>query len=171
MSLENKTEEQRDNLARAALALLENPELSRETKKLLMKAAPSTYRFPEIEQETQFDASLASRDKKIAELEQRQIEESAQRNRERKHAEATARGLDPAEVEKAIVEKHIGSWETAMEHVELSKRIAAATPSTFETVRKDVLPDAKEIWGDRRKWAAQQAHASIDEILKARRAG
>lgn len=171
MSLENLTDVQRDNLALAAQKLLNNAELSPQVKKLLMKADPQTYRFPEIEAETQFDARLKDRDEKIAALEQRQIEESAQRNRERKHADATARGLDPAEVEKAIVEKHIGSWETAMEHVELSKRIAAATPSTFETVRRDVLPDTKEIWGDRRKWAASQAHSAIDDILKTRRAG
>ena len=171
MSLENLTDVQRDNLAIAAQKLLNNAELSPQVKKLLMKADPQTYRFPEIEQEQVTQEREKKLNDKIEALEQKHIEESARRNLERKHAEAIARGLDPAEVEKAITEKHIGSWETAMEHVELSKRIAAATPSTFETVRRDVLPDTKEIWGDRRKWAAAQAHSAIDDILKNRRAG
>ena len=169
-SFEDMSDEQRANLGRAAFKLFHNAEVSPRAKRLLMEADP-TIRFPEIDQEKVIGDQLSARDKKIEELEQRQIEQAAQARREKSHAEARARGLDPAAVEDAIVKRKIGDWDTAMEFVEMSNRMAAATPASFDRPSSMNMPDNKDLWKDPRKWAQQQAHAEIDNILKARRAG
>jgi hypothetical protein len=169
-SFEEMSDEQRANLGRAAFKLFHNPEVSARAKRLLTEADP-TIRFPEIDQEKIIGDQLSERDKRIAELEQRQIQQAAEARREKSHAEARARGLDPAAVEDAIVKRKIGDWDTAMEFVEMSTRMAAATPASFDRPSSMDMPDNKDLWKDPTKWARGQAHDEIDRILKQRRAG
>jgi hypothetical protein len=169
-TFEEMTDEQRSALGRAAHKLFHNSEISPRAKRLLMEADP-TVRFPEIDQEKAISDQLAARDKKIEELTDRQIQQEAQARREKSHADARARGLDPAAVEDAIVKRKIGDWDTAMEFVEMSTRLAAATPASFESAPSMDLPDHKDLWKDPRKFALREAHAEIDNILKQRRAG
>jgi len=169
-TFEDMTEEQRANLGRAAYKLFHNPEVSARAKRLLTEADP-TIRFPEIDQEKLIGEQLSARDKKIEELEQRQIEQAANARREKSHAEARARGLDPAAVEDAIVKRKIGDWDTAMEFVELSTRMAASTPASSDRSPSMDMPDNKDLWKNPRQWANREAHDEIDKILKQRRAG
>lgn len=169
-SFEELSEEQRASLGRAAHKLFHNNEVSARAKRLLMEADPSIT-FPEIVQEKVIGDQLAERDKKIDALEQRQIEQAATARREKSHADARARGLDPAAVEDAIVKRRIGDWDTAMEFVEMSTRLAASTPASFDARPSMELPNTKDLWENPAKFAREQAHAEIDNILKQRRAG
>jgi hypothetical protein len=163
-SFEDLTDAQKATLAAVGYRLFHNPEVSSAAKRLLMKADPKV-KFPEIETQDAVESSLEKRDKKIEELEQRLIQESAERNLAKRHDEARARGLDPADVEKAIIERGIGKWETAMEFVELTQRAAAPTPASLNTGLSTVVPsEDKEFQKDPAKWANDEAHRVIDEL-------
>jgi hypothetical protein len=164
-SFEDLTDAQKATLAAVGYRLFHNPEVSSAAKRLLMKADPKV-KFPEIETQDAVESSLEKRDKKIEELEQRLIQESAERNLEKRHEEARARGLDPADVEKAIVERGIGKWETAMEFVELTQRAAAPTPASLNGVglSTTIPSEDKEFQKDPAAWANRVAHDTIDEL-------
>ena len=173
-SFEELTDEQRANLARVGYKLFHNPEVSKEAKRLLMKANPAV-RFPEIEAETQVQEALKSRDDKIAELEAKQLEAEAFRRLEEKRASARDRGLDPTEVEALIVERgkagRLIDWESAMELLELQKQTAPASPSGDDFKAGNEMPGIKEMLqsSDPAKIARQIAHQTIDELRGRRR--
>lgn len=172
-SFEQLTDEQRLNLARVGHRLLHNPEVSKDARRLLMKADPSV-KFPDLEVEETMQSELAKRDKKIDEMSQSQMQEAAERRRESCRQQARDRGLDPDEVEKAITERGIVKWETAMEHVEMKNRLATPTPdagSGGDGGSSTRLPDGddlKDFWNDPAAWANKQAHLAVDEIKQNR---
>jgi hypothetical protein len=168
-SFEELPEEQKLNLARAAHKLYSNPETSKKAKRLLMEADKSV-RFPELEVEDQVNAQTEEQKKRIAELEAKMIQQSAEDNRAKKHQQARDAGLDPADVEKAIIDRGIGNWETAMEFVRLTQQAAAATPEATAGGHFE-LPDGKnDWWKDPTKAARKAAHEAIDELRGRRRA-
>lgn len=165
-SFEDLTEEQRDNIVKRASVLqklLSNPEVSESTKRAIMKVDPSV-KFSEVLAKDEVSDSLKGQTKKIEELEQKLIEESARRNLEARHREAIDRGLDPADVEKAIVERGIGKWDTAMEFVELSQRMASPTPASMNSGNSTQMPDTQEFQKNPEKWANDTARDMIDEF-------
>jgi hypothetical protein len=165
-SLEDLTEEQRNNIVKRATVLqklLDNPEVSEEVKRAIMKTDKSV-RFSEVIAKDEVSGTIKEQSKKIEELEQKMIQENAERNLERRHAEARERGLDPADVEKAIVERGIGKWDTAMEFVELSQRSAIPTPSSFNPGNSTEIPDDKEFYKNPQQWATNKALEVIDEL-------
>ncbi len=165
---EQLSEAHRLALGRAAYKLFQNPEVSREAKKLLMKA-DATVKFPEIETDDRIDKELKSRDEQIKELATKQIEMEARARRETLHTQAREKGLKPEDVEDAIVKKGIANWDTAMEYVELSQQAAPSTPADYDSAMK--MPDTKELWKDPAKWARGETHKAIDELIKRRKTG
>lgn len=168
-SFEELTDEQRAALSRVGYQLIHNPEVSRDAKRLLMKANPKV-KFPEIENEERTNAALKERDEKLQALEQKLLEKEMQDRVEAKRQQCRERGLDPAEVENLIVERgkqnRLIDFESAMELVEAQKQIAAATPSSQGPQRE--LSSIKELWENPGKWAREQTHAAIDELKKRR---
>jgi hypothetical protein len=129
-----------------------------------MKADKSV-RFPELEQRDAVETELAKRDKRIEELQNTQMQaEAEQRLRERRQ-QAVDAGLDPAEVEKAVVEHGISKWETAMEYVRRGQQAAIPTAANVHdhTLK---LPGTKEdgLWKDPTKFARDTAHQMIDQM-------
>lgn len=167
-TFEELTDAQRDALAKAGHKLFQNPEVSSEAKRLLMKADKNV-RFPEIETSDQLGGELKKRDDKIDALTNELRQTEARRRLEEQRTAARGRGLDPAEVEKAITERGIGSWDTAMEFVELTHRAATPTPAAYDEPL-DVMPTGKEFWNNPEKATREMAHKAVDE-LKARRQG
>lgn len=166
-SLEELTDEQRVNLARAANQVLSNPETSREFKRLWKKANPKVS-FPELDVQDTVTAELAKRDTTIEELRAAQMQDAAERRRDKEHLRARERGLNPEDVEKAVVDRRIMDWDTAMRYVELEAQSAIPTPSADEPMNKEVT-SMKDLWNDPAKWAREQTHAAIDELAKRRR--
>jgi len=170
-SLEDLTEEQRTNIIKRASVLqklLDNPEVSEDVKRAIMKTDKSV-RFSEVLAKDEVQGALEGQKKKIEELQQQMIEQNARAALEARHREARDRGLDPADVEKAIVDRGIGKWETAMEFVELTQRAAAPTPASMNYGNSTPLPDEKEFYKDPEAWKNKTAHEVIDE-LRGRRA-
>jgi hypothetical protein len=169
-TFEQLTDEQRAALARAAHSLFHNPEVSRDAKRLLMKANPAV-KFPEIETQDAVEESLKSRDKKIETLEQQIMQNEARQRLEERRAEARAKGIDPEEVEKAMTDRGIAKWETAMEFVELTHRSAPATAASVDMGLSTPTPpnDDKEFWQDPAGVSRKRAHEAIDELQARRR--
>lgn len=155
---------QRENLAKAGLRLFDNPDVSPKAKELLMKADPSV-RFPEVLQANELTRIREENAENLRKLEQSQLEERAERNREKRWAEARDAGVDPEEVEKVIVEKGIAKWDAAVEFVQMRQRTATPTPAAYDTSRNFELPDGKNDWfKDPTKKARAEAHKAIDEL-------
>jgi hypothetical protein len=169
-TFEQLTEEQRAALARVGHKLFHNPEVSKDAKRLLMKADPQV-KFPEIQTEDAMDEKLIKRDDKIKELEQSIMQNEARQRLEERRKDARERGIDPEEVEKAMTERGIGKWETAMEFVELTHRSAPATAASIDAGNSTELPpDAeKEFWKDPQGASRKMAHQAIDELAQRRR--
>jgi hypothetical protein len=170
-TFEQLTDEQRAALARVGHKLFHSPEVSKDAKRLLMKADPAV-KFPEIETQDAVEKSLEKRDEKIQALENQIMQTEAQRRLDERRAEARAKGIDPEEVEKAMTERGIGKWETAMEFVELTHRSAPATASSIDNVGLSTVMPAdteKEFWKDPAAWSRKEAHAVVDELQARRR--
>jgi hypothetical protein len=169
-TFEQLTDEQRAALARAAHSLFHNPEVSKDAKRLLMKANPAV-KFPEIETQDAVEKSLEKRDEKIAGLEQQIMQSEARQRLEERRAAARARGLDPEEVEKAMTERSIGTYETAMDFVEMTHRAAPATAASVDVGLSTQTPpnDDKEFWQDPAGVSRKRAHEAIDELSARRR--
>lgn len=164
---EELSDEQRKNRVNILEKLLTNPEVSGAVKRAITKVDP-TIKFADVEQDDRTAAQLAARDKKIDELQAAQMEADATRRREAAHVRARERGLDPAEVEKTITEYKIADWDKAMDITDRLTHAAPATPESFDNVLQ--MPDMKGLWEDPDKWARAEAHKSVDEMLKGRRA-
>lgn len=177
-SFEELTDEQRANLARAGFKLFHNPEVSRDAKKLLTRADPKV-RFPEIEAEESTAAQLRERDDRIAKLEAQQIEADLERRLEAKRKQAEDLGIDPADVEKLIVERgkagRVIDWESALELIQLQQQSAAATPSGDDFKVGNEMPGISEMITAGPEGAAKIArdltHKAIDEMRGRRFAG
>lgn len=169
-TFEELTEEQRVALAKAGHKLFHNPEVSPDAKRLLMRADKNV-RFPEIETDDRIDGKLKANQDQIKELQQQIMQTDARRMLEEQRAAARARGLDPADVEKAITERGIGSWDTAMEFVELQARAAVPTPAAYDEPG-DIMPPAteKEFWANPQAATRKMAHQAVDELRKRRQA-
>lgn len=170
-SFEEMSEEAKLALGRFAHTLIHrNPEVAREARKLAKKANPEL-RFPEIETEERVNEQLAARDKKIEELEARQMQEEADRRREQKRAACVARGLDPDKVEALMIERgkqnRVIDYETAMEFLEMQGQLAAASPASDPMRpgnRVKSLMEDKDLWTDPSGTAAKRTHEAIDEL-------
>jgi hypothetical protein len=177
-SFEELTDDQRVNLARAGFKLFHNPEVSREAKRLLTKADPKV-RFPEIEAEETTTAALRERDDRIAKLEAQQIEADLERRLEMKRKQAEELGVDPADVEKLIVERGKGGrvidWESALELIQLQRQSAAATPSSDDFKVGNEMPGIKDMINAGPEGAAKIArdltHQAINEMRGRRQVG
>jgi hypothetical protein len=157
------------------LLLEKNPEIARRAKRLAKEADPAL-RIPEIELEDQIAAATKDSQKRIDELEQRQIATDVERRRERFRAECTEQGLDPEAVEKIVVDEKC-STATAI-------KLALAQRQTAEPTAGDVFAnppgtpidmrpekDVRKLAGGAlRRWSADTAHAMVDQFRKTRRA-
>jgi len=170
-SFEDMNDDAKLALARFAHTLIHrNPDIAREARKLAKKANPEL-RFPELETEERVNTELAARDKKIAELEAKQMEAAATQRREQKRAACIARGLDPDKVEALIIERskqdRLIDFETAMELMEAQSQLAAASPANDQTPRRGAQPELmqdKDLWNDPSGAAMKRTHAAIDEL-------
>lgn len=132
-SLENVSEDQRLALARAMNTLLNNPEVARDTKRLLKKIDPKL-QFPDLEVEDtvqKFREEQAEKDKVRDEADRvRRANESYEQIR----GKVTARGFAVDEVEKMMKEKGIANYDTAMEYIDAQRQLAPPTPDSLMTM-------------------------------------
>lgn len=167
MSLENYTEEQRATLAKSMDALLRNPEVSKDAKKLLKKVDPKLS-FPELELDERIEKATEQGNERIKKLEDELNVE--RRNREYRDQLQAVRekGFEPTEVEKIMTEHKIADYSTAMKFMEMERSLAPPTP---ESLTPFTMPDeTKDIMKNPKQWANRKGMEALNEILKQRRA-
>lgn len=162
---ENLSLEDQQALGQTMHRLLSNPELRKTTLGLLKQADPSVS-LPEVELDQRFDAFAAAQQKRIDELEaqaqQRQLADARQKQLDALRAQ----GLDPAEVERVMVDKRIADYDTAATYLRMERQTAAPTPASITPI---ALPeDAKNIVKNPRAWANNEAHKALSEMMAKR---
>lgn len=163
---DNLSLEDQQALGQTMHRLLTNPELRKTTLGLLKKADPSVT-LPEVELDERLNSISEAQQKRISELEDKLKAKEIADAREKQLNALRDRGLDPAEVEKTMVDKRIADYDTAARFLELERQSAPPTPSSITPI---ALPeDAKNIVRNPRQWANTEAHKAMSDLLARRR--
>ena len=166
-SLEDLSPEQQQQALRLFAFVKQNPDVEKTIRREARKKNPNMP-APDLDleealvkQREEFEAKLKERDDQaVAQLQQQRRAEA--------HANIRSAGLDPEEVEKAMVDESIGNYDTAIKYVQAQKRLA---PPTAESVTPMTMPDNKSLWADKNKFARSAAFEAINELKAGRRLG
>jgi hypothetical protein len=157
-------------LAELARSLANDPKTRRQFLQLV-KAKNPNQPIPELDLEAQMHAYAKPAWDKLAELEKKLVEKQAEENVFSKRQALKAKGYsdeDVQSIEKLMIEKQIGSHDTAAEFFRQQNAVAAPTPSTFSQVQMPVKgKDIKEAGGIKR-WAQTEAFKAIDDLKAGR---
>lgn len=160
MSLENLSPQERAYL-NAGKALLDNPDVARDAKRLLIKAAPGT-KFADIELEDRISVREAELKKQADALEERLNKDSLERKIEGERQKIRDAGGDVAAVEAFMKENELYSYDKAWKIFQKVNVPADPTPSSLIHEMKGA--DAKEIWKNPTEWARTEAKRALDEM-------
>lgn len=174
MSLEQltETEKRQLNLGNLVAQMLNDPKLSKDTKKLLKTAKPELL-FPELDQEELIEKvrleSKEQADRLQAELSRRDA--IAALEKENRRIEEV--GLDAKAVREFMEKKGITDVEVVIELFESRQRLAEPSsdisggPFRFKDVTQDEL---KAMWSNPQKWRDEKAYEVLKELRTGRRA-
>lgn len=166
-SLENVPEDQRTSLARAMHTLLNNPEVARDTKRLLKKVDPNL-QFPDLEvgdEIARFREEQADKDRKRDEADR---VARANDNYEKLRGKVLERGFNVEEVEKVMKEKGIANYDTAMEYIDAQRQLAPPTPDSLVTME---MPSNMAEMNKQglKKFRLTEASKAMSEVMQARK--
>ena len=135
MSLEDITDEQRDQLAMLMRELADHPETRKDILRLTKKVKPDLV-IPELELEERTSSAVSEAKAKVESLEAKLREKEALEDLEKRRRELMKKGLvkdesEIEEVEKVMLDKGITSHEAAAEYWQWMKQAAAPTPSGY----------------------------------------
>ena len=135
MSLEDVSYEARDELARLAKQLSDNPETRSQFLKLAKQVRPDVS-MPEIEIEERYTKKFQDFESKLAARDAKQAERDAMDNLEYRRNSLVEKGLvnsrdEIQEVEKLMLDKGITNHEAAAEYHKYMKQAAIPTPSGY----------------------------------------
>ena len=135
MSLEDKSYEERDELARLALQLSNDPKTRPDFMRLTRQVRPDVA-MPELEIEERVNTHFTNSQQKIASLEAKLAERDAIDNLESRRKSLLDKGLvqtrsEIQEVEKLMLEKGITNHDAAAEYHNFMKQAAVPTPSGY----------------------------------------
>jgi hypothetical protein len=135
MSLEDVSYEARDELARLAKQLSDNPETRNQFLKLAKQVRPDVS-MPEIEIEERYTKKFQDFESKLAARDAKQAERDAMDNLEYRRNSLVEKGLvnsrdEIQEVEKLMLDKGITNHEAAAEYHKYMKQAAIPTPSGY----------------------------------------
>ena len=135
MSLEDVSYEARDELARLAKQLSDNPATRTPFLKLAKQVRPDVV-MPEVEMEERYAQKFQDLEKKFAARDAKQAEREAIENLEYRRKSLIEKGLvsgrdEIQEVEKLMLDKGITNHEAAAEYHKYMKQSAIPTPSGY----------------------------------------
>jgi len=135
MSLEDVSYEARDELARLAKQLSDNPETRGPFLKLAKQVRPDVS-MPEIEIEERYTKKFQDFESKLAARDAKQAERDAMDNLEYRRNSLLEKGLvdsrdEIQKVEKLMLDKGITNHEAAAEYHNYMKQAAIPTPSGY----------------------------------------
>jgi hypothetical protein len=174
-SLEDLSFETRDELARLARTLAENPDTRKDFLRLTKKAQPGL-NIPELEIEESVTRHASASEARIQMLEAKLQEKDALAELDRRRQSLMKAGKirsedEIQEVEKVMLEKGITNHETAADYHRWMKEAAAPTASSFnmnvlDTKARDVL---QGYWKNPQRAARDEAFKALAELRNPRR--
>jgi hypothetical protein len=170
MSLEGKSAEEIEALANLAMNLSSNPKTRLSFLGLTKQVNPEAS-IPEIDipnnLRSALDAPLKQLDALTKKMEEREVKDRIEQQRR----DLMSKGITADELpklEKLMVDKGIGSHETALQYLRMEERMAEPTPATSgprrATFDKPAIPNLKDFGGDMDSWSKNEAYKMIDEL-------
>ena len=163
-SLEELSPEQQDQALKLFAFVKQNPEIEKQIRREAKRKNP-TMSAPDIDLEDALAKQKEEFEEKLKAERQERLDFLQSERRKEAHAKVRAAGLDPDEVEKAMVDESIGNYDTAIRYVSAQKKLAPATP---ESISPMTMPDNKDLWANKELFARRNAFEAINE-LKAKR--
>jgi hypothetical protein len=166
-SLEDLTPEQQEQALRLFSFVKSNPDIEKNIRREAKRKNPNMS-APDIELE---DALAKQREEFEAKLKERDAQALTQLQQQRRaeaHTRIREAGLDPEQVEKIMVDESIGNYDTAIKYARAQKQLA---PSTPESITPMSLPNSKDLWANKNKFARDSAFEAINELKAGRRLG
>ena len=135
MSLENLSQDARDELAALAQQLAESPETRKDFLRLTKKMKPEIP-IPELDLEDTVSRATQNSEQRIQQLEAKLKQKEAMEELERRRKSIRDKGLakdeeDVKSIEKIMLDRGITSHETAAEYHNWMKQAAEPTPSGY----------------------------------------
>ena len=158
-------------LAELARSLANDPATRKQFLRLVKQKNPNQP-IPEIDLESSMQAFAKPHLDKIQAMEERMLKSEAENNILKKRESLFKKGFseeDVAAIEKMMIEKQIGSHDTAAEFFAAQKKVAEPTPTSFASTM--TLPvkgkEVKEAGGIR-NWSLQEAFKAAEDIRAGR---
>jgi len=169
MSLENLSPEARDELARLAQTLADNPETRKDFLRMTKKINPDLP-IPELEIEDKTSVFMAEMRKENESMRAKLREKEAIETLEKRRQALVKKGLVDDEneieaVEKLMLDKKIGDHETAAQYHQWMKQAATPTPSGYNPSAVKQF-DLGKYWKNPAAAARETAVSALNEIRK-----
>ena len=173
MSLENLSDDARDELAALARKLAENPETRKDFLRMTKKINPDLP-IPELEIEQYTTQAVAASQKRVDQLEAKLREKDAMEALKERRQNLIKKGLvksedEIADVEKLMLERGINNHETAAEYHEWMKQAAVPTSSTGYNPSPVKGFDLNKYWKNPVGAARDEAAKALNDLRRPNR--
>ncbi len=166
-SLENYSPEELANMGKLYATLVNDPATRDMTLRATKKVSPKTV-IPEVDVYDRVGQAVAPHLKKIADMEQRELQRDVKEKIEGKRRELRKDGFSDDEidaVEKLMTDKQIPDHKTAAEFYRLQSKQVTPTPANWSNPNKLPLDKEKsKAAGGFKKFFIQDAHQALDDI-------
>jgi hypothetical protein len=167
MALEDLSEADRQKAMALYQFVQGNPDVAKQVRKLAREKNPNMP-VPETDViEDRFASEIDSLRAELKKRDEQATEHLQTQRRAEAHSKIRSHGLDPDDVEKTMIANKIGDYDVAIKFIKQERELAPATP---ESVTPMSMPNSKDLWADRNRWAKSQAFEAINE-LRANRMG
>lgn len=169
MSLENLSPEARDELARLAQTLADNPETRKDFLRMTKKINPDLP-IPELEIEDKTSSALNEIRKENESMRAKLREKEALESLEKRRQSLVKKGLVEDEneieaVEKLMLDKKIGDHETAAQYHQWMKQASTPTPSGYNPSAVKQF-DLGKYWKNPGSAAREEAVKALNEMRR-----
>lgn len=157
-------------LAALAKSLSEDPKTRKRFLQLIKEKNPDQA-IPELDLENQIAAFAKPHIEELSKIKLDLLKRDQEASILAKREALKAKGFtidDVSAIEKLMIEKQIGSHDTAAEFYRAQAALAAPTPSTFTQVQMPVKGDEIKKAGGIKRWANAEAHKVVDDIKAGR---
>jgi hypothetical protein len=162
--LEGMSDEQREQAARLFKFVKANPGLEKDIRRQAKKLNPSMS-APDIDLEDQLAAQAEKFAKELKDRDERDLLNQQRSLRADAHTRCRDAGLDPAVVEKCMVDDNIANYETAIKYLSAQAQLA---PATHDSITPMSLPDTKGLWENKVQFGRTTAHEAINDLRTGR---
>ena len=170
MSLENLSEDARNELAALAQRLAENPETRKEFLRMTKKVNPDLP-IPELEIEQYTNEAVSRANQRVEQLEAKLREKDAMDALEKRRQSLIKKNLVTSEedipaIEKIMLERGISNHETAAEYHAWMKQAAEPTPGTTFNPSPVKGFDLNKYWKNPSVAARDEAVRALNDLRK-----